>query len=110
MAGRLKSGFWVAAYLRQLQLNDIPVFVTKRGDPDAGVVLVKANSLDGQAKLFHRSLDPSGAQGWMVLAEGPEHMIEETIQRQKGFDPDIWVLEVEDKLGRTLLDEPGFSG
>lgn len=109
MTEKLKTGFWVAAYLRRLQLNEIPVFVTKRGDPDAGAVLVKSNSLDGMARLFHRSFDLNGAQSWMVLAEGLDQLVEETIQRQKGFDPDIWVVEVEDKAGRTLLDEAGLN-
>lgn len=109
MANKLKTGFWVAAYIKRLQGNEIPVFVTKRGDPDAGAVLVKSNSLDGNAKLFHRSFDLGGVQSWMVLAEGADQLIEETIQRQQGFDPDIWVLEVEDKQGRTLLDEAGLN-
>ncbi len=109
MVEKLKTGFWVAAYLRRLQLSEIPVFVTKRGDPDAGAVLVKSNTLDGMAKLYHRSFDLGGLQSWMILAEGPDQLVEETIQRQKGFDPDIWVVEVEDKAGRTLLDEAGLN-
>ena len=106
---RLKSGFWVTAYLRRLQLNNIAVFVTKRGDADAGAVLVKSNSLDGNARLFQRSIDIDGNRTWQVLAEGPEQIVDEAIGRQRGFDQDIWVLEVEDKQGRTLLDESGLN-
>ncbi|MGY8791176.1 MAG: DUF1491 family protein [Pseudomonadales bacterium] len=31
------------------------------------------------------------------------------ISRQRSFDPDLWVIEVEDREGRYLLDEPGLS-
>ncbi len=110
MEDKLKTGFWVAAYLRRLQLNDIPVFVTRRGDENAGAVLIKSNTLDGNAQVYHRSFDQSGAHAWMVLADGPEAEVDQSITRQCSFDPDIWVLEVEDKTGRTLLDEPGLNG
>ncbi|MBL4807209.1 MAG: DUF1491 family protein [Rhodobacteraceae bacterium] len=110
MQSRLKSGFWVAAYLRRLQLNDIPVYVVSHGDDDAGAVLVKANTLDGLAKLYQRSYTLNGTREWLELASGPDRDVEEAIARQRNFDPDIWVLEVEDRDGRTLLDEDGLSG
>ncbi len=110
MVGKLKTGFWVSAYIRRLQLYEIPVFITKRGDPDAGAVLVKSNTLDGNATLFQRSFDLDGTRNWVVLIKGIEQIVDETIQRQQGFDPDIWVIEVEDKAGRTLLDEAGLNG
>lgn len=110
MANNLKTGFWVAAYIRRLQLHEIPTFVTKHGDSDAGAVLVKSNTLDGNARLFQRSFYVDGTRNWVVLTKGLEHIVDEAIQRQLGFDPDIWVLEVEDKQGRTLLDEAGLNG
>ncbi|MGR3631778.1 MAG: DUF1491 family protein [Limimaricola soesokkakensis] len=107
---RLAAGIWVSAYLARLRLSDIPVFVTAKGDETAGAVLVKSNTLDGQAQLFQRSLDlMSGARAWIVLAEGGETEIDAAIERQKRFDPDLWVIEVEDRAGRTLLDEPGLA-
>lgn len=107
---RLASGLWVAAYLTRLRLSDIPVFVVSRGDETAGAVLVKLNTLDGQAKAFQRETDlMSGTRAWAVLAEGAERDVDAAIARQRGFDPDLWVIEVEDRLGRSLLDEIGLS-
>ncbi|EYD73034.1 DUF1491 family protein [Limimaricola hongkongensis] len=107
---RLAAGIWVSAYLTRLRLADIPVFVTAKGDETAGAVLVKLNTLDGQARCFQRSLDlMTGARVWIVLAEGDEAEVDATIERQKRFDPDLWVIEVEDRAGRTLLDEPGLA-
>ncbi len=107
---RLTADMWVSAYLRRLELNAIPAFVTKRGDSTAGAVLIKLNTLDGQARAFQRSFDlQSEKRVWVVLAEGQERDVDAALERQKHFDPDLWVIEVEDREGRNLLDEDGFS-
>ena len=108
---RLTSEFWVAAYLNRLRLAGIPVFVVAKGDLTAGAVLVKQNPLDGTARVFQRSFDlMTGERAWIVLAEGDEDGCDAAIARQRQFDPDLWVIEVEDREGRHLLDEPGLSG
>lgn len=110
MSARLTADFWVQAYLARLRFAGIPAFVTAHGDGTAGAVIVKLNTLDGQAKAFARSFDiMSGARMWTVLAEGPDADVEAALARQRGFDPDLWVIEVEDRAGRTLLDEPGLA-
>ncbi|MBZ0130777.1 MAG: DUF1491 family protein [Rhodobacteraceae bacterium] len=106
---RLTAEFWVQAYLARLRLADIPAFVTAKGDATAGAVLVKSNTLDGHARAFQRSFDASGARVWVMLAEGPDAEVEASLSRQRQFDPDIWIIEVEDRQGRTLLDQPGLD-
>jgi len=107
---RLTAQFWVQAYLARLRVQEIPGFVVAHGDDTAGAVLVKLNTLDGQAKAFQRSFDlMSGARQWVVLCEGDEGMVDEAVARQRSFDPDLWVIEVEDRAGRHLLDEPGLE-
>lgn len=107
---RLTSRFWVDAYLARLRLADIPAFVTAHGDDTGGAVLVKLNTLDGNAQVLHRSFDlSSGDRVWAELASGEENVVDASIAKQKGFDPDIWVIEVEDRTGRHLLDEDGMA-
>jgi hypothetical protein len=107
---RLTAEFWVQAYLARLRLADIPAFVVAHGDDTAGAVLVKLNTLNGQARLFQRAFDlQSGARQWTVLAEGGEAEVDAAVARQRGFDPDLWVVEVEDRAGRHLLDEDGLA-
>jgi hypothetical protein len=107
---RLRAGVWVAAYLARLGGLAIPAFVVRRGDETAGAVLVKCATLNGKAQAFQRSFDPlSGARTWMVLAEGEEAAVDEAIARQRRFDPDLWVIEVEDRAGRHLLGEEGLE-
>lgn len=110
MSDRLTASFWVSAYLARLRLADIPAFVVAHGDDTAGTVLVKLNTLDGRAVAYQRAFDlMSGARAWVVLAEGDEPEVDDALRRQRRHDPDIWVVEVEDRQGRHLLDQPGLS-
>ena len=107
---RLTTEIWIAAYLTRLRLATIPAFIVQKGDKTAGAVLVKLNTLDGAACCFHRSFDlASGERQWAVLKEGAEHEVDASIGKQKGFDPDLWVIEIEDRDGRHLLDDPSLS-
>ncbi len=107
---RLTAEFWVRAYLARLRLQGIPAFVTAHGDDTAGAVLVKLSTLDGQARAYQRSYDlMRDTRAWVVLAEGTDAAVDAAIARQRRTDPDLWVIEVEDRAGRHLLDEPGLS-
>ena len=107
---RLTARFWVDAYLARLRFQDIPAFVVSHGDDTAGAVLIKLNTLDGQATAFQRSFDlMTGDRKWMELASGPEADVDASITKQRSFDSDLWVIEVEDRAGRHLLDEPGLE-
>jgi hypothetical protein len=51
----------------------------------------------------------TGGRRWMVLGEGAEAEIDAMLARQRSRDPDLWVIEIEDRQGRTLLDQDGLS-
>lgn len=107
---KLTAEFWVHAYLARLRQFNIAAFVVAHGDDTAGAVLVKLNTLDGAARAFTRMFDLStGDRAWTELTAGPENDVDAAIARQRGFDPDLWVIEVEDRQGRHLLDEDGLS-
>ncbi|MEM0943944.1 MAG: DUF1491 family protein [Pseudomonadota bacterium] len=105
---RLASDLWVAAYLARVQAEGIAAYVLHRGDDQAGAIAVKLATCDGQAVLFTRAYDAAGARIWEAR-EGAEPEIDQAIQRQRGFDPDLWVIEVEDRRGRHLLDQMGLT-
>ena len=107
---RLTAEVWVSAYLTRLRLVDIPAFVVQKGDATAGAVLIKLNTLDGLACCYQRSFDlMTGDRRWVVLVEGEEPTVDASVAKQCSFDPDLWVIEVEDRQGRHLLDEPGLA-
>jgi len=107
---RVTARLWIDAYLLRLRQQGIPAFVVGKGDETAGAILVKLNPLDGTARLFQRSFDlMSGERRWGVLADGPEADVDASIARQRSFDRDLWVIEVEDKAGRHMLDQDGLD-
>ncbi|MEM8742945.1 MAG: DUF1491 family protein [Pseudomonadota bacterium] len=101
---RLSARFWVDAWLARARVEMLPAYVIAHGDDTAGAILVKCATLDGKATLWQRVLSAQGRR-WDVLAEGAEADVDAAISRALGFDPDLWVLEVEDRGGRALLDD-----
>lgn len=109
---RLKAGIWVAAFIRQLNGLAVAAAVTRRGDSDAGAIFVKIASLDGFAQVLRPAATGiAGAENerfWSVAFPGErleEAKADAYLARQAGFDPDIWVIEVEDRQGRHFLDD-----
>ena len=107
---RLATRVWVDAYLARLRLDGIPAFVVAHGDDTAGAVLVKVATLDGRARLMHRFYDfARDVRMWEVLADGTDAELDARIAVQRASDPDLWVIEVEDRAGRHRLDGEGLS-
>lgn len=109
---RLKAGIWVGAYIRKLNAMAVTAVVTRRGDGDAGAIFVKIASLDGFAQVLRPAVTGlAGAEDerfWSLAF--PKGRLEETkadayLARQVSFDPDVWVIEVEDRQGRHFLDD-----
>ena len=104
---RLKAEFWVKAHIRICEVQGAPAFVVRRGDDTAGVVLLKVNRLDGRAYLLEPATGLDGARIWTRITKSEDEAdADATIQRAIKRDPDIWVLEIEDREGRHFLTEP----
>jgi len=107
---RLATSVWVSAYLTRLSLEGIYAHVARKGDETAGAVAIKVATMDGRASFFTRAFGPEGTPGWHAQAESaPEPEVDEALSRQRRYDPDLWVIEVEDPRGRHLLGEPGLE-
>lgn len=106
---RLTSDIWVSAYRMRLEAKFIPVYVAAKGDPNAGAVLIKCATLDGNAVLWGREPGPDFTPVWTRLAAGPEAEVDARVAKRRAADPDLWVLEVEDRSGTALLDEDGLG-
>jgi hypothetical protein len=108
---RLKTSIWVSAYIRRLGTVPIPAMVVRRGDPDAGAIFIKVNTLDGSAQVLRPAItalgDGSGRSWAYALAEErpEEAAADRYIARQVEFDTDIWLIEIEDRQGRHGLEE-----
>jgi len=110
---RLKSAIWVAAYVRRCNGEGAFAVVRRRGAEDAGAIFIKLNRLDGTADLF--SPAPQTAFDDAMPSDrafarsfgkepAPEQQVEERLAREIKFDPDVWIVEVEDRNGRHFID------
>ena len=110
---RLKSGIWVSAYLRRCQVEGAFAVVRRRGAEEAGAVFIKISRLDGTAEVFgpapQTAFDEARPADRAFTAclktqPAPDADAEAYLARQVEFDPDVWILEVEDRAGRNFLD------
>jgi hypothetical protein len=92
---RLKAGIWVRAALRLGDARGRYGAVLRRGDADAGGVLVVLRGREGLAVLS-QARAASGEMAWL-RATGPAPVDQPSadayVARQVRFDPDLWVIE-----------------
>jgi hypothetical protein len=107
---RLKSRIWIQAQVRTCDVQNLAAYIVKRGDPDAGAVILRLNRLDGTSHVFSQARTPAGAAAWAKaagsdaegrLSDADAHAY---IEKQRKYDPDLWVLEIEDPERRYSLD------
>ena len=111
---RLKSVLWVAAYLRRCQVEGAFAVVRRRGAEEAGAVFVRICRLDGTSDLYGPApqsvLDSSRAGADRTFTASladqpaPDATVDAYLAREVKFDPDVWIVEVEDTTGRNFLD------
>ena len=110
---RLKSGIWVAAYIRRCYGEGAAAVVRRRGAEEAGAVFIKLNRLDGTADLFGPAPQSAFDEAHpsdrafvtcMKTQPAPDADVEARLAREMKFDPDLWIIEVEDRAGRHFLD------
>lgn len=103
---RLKSEIRVAAHLRRAQAGGAFALVARRGDPDAGAIAVKLYLGAKQARLFVQSRDEDGLAIWREPLDGPidEELVDAYLEKEKRFDSDLWIIEIDDRDGRPFLD------
>jgi hypothetical protein len=110
----LKTDFWASALMRRAAIGGAFAGVTRKGDTDAGAVLVKVATMDGKARLYGPARDGQGERIWLDLSAGPlgdaEADVDAYVRKRAGTDPDLWVVEIEDKHGRHFLMERVDSG
>ena len=109
MTPRVKAEFWVKAHLRRVEIAGAQAFIARRGDADAGSVLIVVNRLDGSSQLLVSATRQADERVWLSVTgadPAPDAAVRSEIERRVARDPDLWVLEIEDKAGRAFLDEP----
>ncbi|HJM90297.1 MAG: DUF1491 family protein [Alphaproteobacteria bacterium] len=121
MQPRLATELWVKAHIRKCGLQAIPAMVVRHGDNTAGAIFIKVNHLGPGCMVLApaSSMDSSNLDGgrkWRRALgdergdERGDALVAEVeadayMARQLNMDPDLWLLEIEDREGRHLLED-----
>lgn len=105
---RLKAGIFVRALMRRADVAGASAFIVRKGAEDAGAVIITVSRLDGTCLLLNQARDGKGHLVWArPLGDwGEETRARAWLDKQIKFDPDLWIVEIEDRQGRAFVDEP----
>jgi hypothetical protein len=103
----LSSDVWVAALIRRAEIGGAFGTVARKGDARAGTVIVKVfDTSDRRARLYSEAFGPDGERLWMQPVESEfESELDAYLERQVKYDPDLWIVEIEDRQGRHFITE-----
>ncbi len=104
---RLSTRLVVQGLVRRCYVADMPAVALRKGDEDRGAVMLKVNRFDKGCIVWTQTRTMDGDPAWM-RGTGPDLVPEPTadayVDRQVQRDPDLWVVEIEDRHGRFLPD------
>ncbi|RUT27471.1 DUF1491 domain-containing protein [Asaia sp. W19] len=87
---RLKAGFWAKGLMRMVQSQGHDAMLLKRGDEDAGAVLIILTDRNRHCAVLREA---ALGEGWERIAMESDEALETYLERQKRYDPDLWILE-----------------
>lgn len=105
---RLKAGIFVRALIRRAEVGGASAFIVRKGAEEAGAVILTLSRLDGTCLLLNQARNGKGELVWArPLGDwGDEPKARTWLDKQIRFDPDLWIVEIEDRQGRAFVDEP----
>ena len=107
---RVTSQLWVGALIRRAQSAGAFVTVLHKGNAEAGAVYVVVNDRSANVTLYGPALQGSYDEGpqdrkfEILLENSAEQDVQERIERERNFDPDLWAIEIEDRGGRSFVE------
>jgi hypothetical protein len=108
MVPRLKAGIFVRALIRRVEVAGASAYVVRKGSEEAGAVYLKLSRLNGTCTILEQIRRGAGDLAWMKpIGEAVDEDRAKTyFDKQIRFDPDMWIVEIEDREGRAFVDEP----
>jgi hypothetical protein len=108
---RVTSSLWVGAFVRRCYGMGAVATVARKGAEEAGAIFIIIDGLSGLADLYGPAPQSSFEEGRpsdrlfqkVVDGESPE-AIAARLEREARFDPDLWVVAIEDRDRRVLFE------
>ena len=107
---RLKTKLIVNALQRTCSRMNLPFYVLKKGEENAGNIFIKILITETTSKVLSQINDLNGGTRWEPI--GLENFIisnseaDKYIEKQIHIDPDTWILEIEDKNEEFNITDP----
>ena len=111
MAPRLRTDFWVAALRRRAEAAGAFVSIARRGAEEAGVIFVRVDRRDGRFDLYGPApqsvFDEDSVRDRLfnrIVHEAGEEGARARVEQEIKFDPDLWIVDIEDRQGRPFIE------
>ncbi|MDH3195771.1 MAG: DUF1491 family protein [Hyphomicrobiales bacterium] len=111
---RLRTDIWISALIRQAERAGALVTVVKKGAVEAGTVFLIIDGGDGTSDLYGpapQSIFETGRpvdRIFIQLAEKCTSVdLEARLSSEKRFDPDLWIVEIQDRQRRPFVNLAG---
>ena len=105
----LSTDIWVAALIRRAELGGAFAMVARKGDARAGAVLVKVVNRARRRRpgsMPRRCAATASGCGCSPQPAPRSPSSTPMSSAPPRIDPDLWVVEIEDREGRHFLTEP----
>lgn len=110
MTPRLKSEIWVSALIRRTQARGGFAMVLRKGDDQAGIVLIIIRQGSDLA-YYAPERDFTGERVWWKNRVADQAELDGRLNRRVDEDPDIWIIEIESEASpETLIGETVTDG
>ena len=107
MTPRLKAGIFVRALVRRAEVQGASAYVARKGNEEAGAVIIQISRPDSTCLVLNQARAGDGELVWArPLGDWTDRARAEAwFDKQVKFDPDLWIVEIEDREGRAFVDE-----
>ena len=95
------------ALIRRVEVNGASAFVVRSGSEEAGAIILKVSKLNGAVLVLNQARNAKGELVWAQALGGwsEDARAAAWCDKQVSFDPDLWIVEIEDREGRAFVDE-----
>jgi hypothetical protein len=108
---RLRTDFWVGALRRRAEAAGAYVSIARRGAEEAGAVFLTVDRRDGRFDIYGPAPQsvfeddgPADRLFSLVASVESEEELRSRLEREVRFDPDLWLVDIEDREGRSFVN------